>query len=304
MSSQWIDALRKQTIKNISHVEFVKKYVNPRRNIADCILILQGLHYERKQYFFIRILAALYEPFMGPHYVQIGDNEPFWVHSLTAFRREFFGFTDKLSFERSVFICLSDGEIVRLKIARPYLLMENNITVNTTDKFHIYKNPQEFLLTSYRDILSHRIELSMKKEKIMEQKLAVRLRIRNHLVSSIQQLFCSYLRDYQMEVYTAKNWFMVDLQYALSTCDFIFSSFTRVNSPHLHNPDIDTTIVSHQEMEKSKFSDLLLQMSQLPDAQIIEIIRSYNKKEKHVDIQQEIKEMQVGVLFEQDVQMK
>lgn len=294
-SSAWIDALRKQTIKNISHVEFVKKYVNPRRNIADCIMILQGLHYERKQYFFIRILASLYEPFMGPHYVQIGDNEPFWVHSLTAFRREFFGFTDKLSFERSVFICLSDGEIVRLKVARPYLLMINNINVESTDKFYIYKNPQEFLIASYRDIISHRIELSMKKEKIMEQKLAVRLRIRNHLVSSIQQLFCSYLRDYQMEVYTAKNWFMVDLQHALSTCDFIFSSFTRVNSLHVLDPDIDTTIVSHQEMEKSKFSDLLLQMSQLPDSQIIDIIRSYNKKDKNIEIQQ-AKDMQLGAI--------
>lgn len=68
----------------------------------------------------IHILAATNHRLSGPHYIQIEDNEPFWVHSLTALRKKFFGFDDFVSFERSAFITceFNNFTAIRLKMIR------------------------------------------------------------------------------------------------------------------------------------------------------------------------------------------
>jgi hypothetical protein len=85
IANDWIIALKRKVIKNISHHEFIQKYSNIHINLKNCVLILQGLRLQKKCYFVIRIHSAMYDSFKGPHLVQIGDAEPFWVHSLTAF---------------------------------------------------------------------------------------------------------------------------------------------------------------------------------------------------------------------------
>lgn len=224
----WLDSIRRKTIKNITHTEFVSQYANSNQCVNDLILILCGNRYHEKLYFVIKIYGALYEPFAGPHFVQIGNQPPFWVHSLTAFRREFFGLTDKLSFERSVFVCLSNGNVVRLKIARPYLFMHHNVTIDSSTQLKIMKTPLDSFYVNHRDIMKHKDELKEKKDKAIQSCQAVRTRVRNHLVSSVQQLFCSYLRDHQISPTIAKNWFHTDINFAIEQCESLFINMTRV----------------------------------------------------------------------------
>lgn len=228
IANVWLESIRRKTIKNITHTEFVSQYANSNQCVNDLILILCGNRYHEKLYFIIKIFGALYEPFAGPHFVQIGNQTPFWVHSLTAFRREFFGLTDKLSFERSVFVCLSNGNVVRLKIARPYLFMHHNVMIDSSISLKIMKTPTESFYVNYRDIMKHKEELKEKKDKAIQSCQAVRTRVRNHLVSSVQQLFCSYLRDHQIAPIIAKNWFHTDINFAIEQCESLFINMTRV----------------------------------------------------------------------------
>lgn len=228
LAFNWLEALRKKTIKNITHIDFLSKYRDVRIGINHCVLILQGLRFTRREFFIIRVHGALYEPFAGPHYVQIGDEPAFWVHSLTAFRREFFGITDKLSFERSVFVGLSDGEVVRLKIARPYLFMPHGLNLSDGALLKIMKTPLTFFHVGPRAMAKHIEEVRMKKAVAAEEKAAVRKRVRKHLVASVEQLFCSYMRDTHIDHESALLWFRTDMQYALSTCDTLYTHMSRV----------------------------------------------------------------------------
>ena len=228
LAFNWLDALQKKTIKNISHIDFLSKYRDVRIGIDKCVLILQGLRFTTREVFLIRIHGAMYEPFAGPHYVQIGDAAPFWVHSLTAFRREFFGITDKLSFERSVFVGLSDGEVVRLKVARPYLFMPNGISIADGTLIKIMKTPATFFHVGPRAMAKHCEEIRAKKVAAAMDRAAVRKRVRKHLVASVEQLFCSYMRDTHIDHQSALSWFHTDMQYALSTCQTLYSHMSRV----------------------------------------------------------------------------
>jgi hypothetical protein len=227
---EWLERIRKKTIKNISHTEFITKYAGYTQNIDKLVLILCGLRYSQKEYFIIKIHGAIYEPFAGPHLVQIGNDSPFWVHSLTAFRREFFGLTDKLSFERSVFVGLSDGEVVRLKIARPYLYMQHDVAIANGDRLRIMKNVNDSFYITNKDVNKHKEEMKAKKDEAVATEQAVRSRVRNHLVNSVQHLFCSYMRDHHITPEIAERWFYADMGHALDQCKFIYSRMNRVRS--------------------------------------------------------------------------
>jgi hypothetical protein len=246
----WLEALRKRTIKNITHIDFLGKYRDVRIGIDQCVLILQGLRFTSREVFLIRIHGALYEPFAGPHYVQIGDEPPFWVHSLTAFRREFFGITDKLSFERSVFVGLSDGEVVRLKIARPYLFMPHGVHLQEGALLKIMKTPSTFFHVGPRAMAKHIDEVNSKKLVAAMEKAAVRKRVRKHLVASVEQLFCSYMRDTHIDHSSALAWFKTDMEYALSTCETLYTHMSRVR-PELDAADFFASMAPDQASRPS-----------------------------------------------------
>lgn len=238
VSTHWIEAIQRRTIKNISHEEFLREYNGININLKDCVLLILGLRYSKKCFYTIRILASLYESFKGPHLVQIGENNPFWVHSLTAFRREFFGFTDKLSFERSVFVCLTNGKLIRLKVVRPYVLLDEykHEFNSPTCRMIIWKNLNKSSDLTFNDY-NKQVDL-IKSKKIFneENNTSVRVRVRNHLVHSIQQLFCGYIRDSNVSNTNAFNWFRTDLQHALNICDNIYSSviYKNINNQNLN----------------------------------------------------------------------
>lgn len=91
--------------------------------------------------FRIYIFAALTNNLSGPHFVSVENNEPFWVHSLTALRKRFLQFEDFVSFERSSFITFEAAELtpVRLKMLR------YNICIPTTEKpCRVYTAPNTY----------------------------------------------------------------------------------------------------------------------------------------------------------------
>jgi hypothetical protein len=259
MANAWIEAIHRKTIKNMSHTEFISKYSDAKQCINDLVLILCGNRFHEKLHFVIKIFGALHEPFAGPHFVQIGNQPPFWVHSLTAFRREFFGLTDKLSFERSVFVCLSNGEVVRLKIARPYLFVHHRAQITSGDKILIRKSPTESFLVTSRDIEKHREEIEEKRALALQSCQAVRTRIRNHLVTSVQHLFCSYMRDHQISPQIAKEWFHTDVQFAISQCDSLFGCMIRVNDPITQNT-VQNSPREHVMATTDVFADALMSL--------------------------------------------
>lgn len=104
---------------------------------------IRGIIGNGRGQFDIRILGFSIQPFHGPHLVSIGlASTPFWVQSLTCFKKNFFGFTDRLSFERSIFVRFPNS-LIRLKNIRFIVtLPKYTLAVHTP----IYKTPALYTL--------------------------------------------------------------------------------------------------------------------------------------------------------------
>lgn len=230
----WIDRLKRKSIRNISHSKWTEKYSGHSTDLSQAVLIICGLHRNVRTFYHIQIIQCMYEPFTGPHFVSINGNSPFWVHSLTAFRREFFNFTDKLSFERSVFMCLDNGEVIRLKIVRSYMkipIIYQNIPSDFPGHaFNVFKTPTTQFDFAWKDYLRHQRITALKRAKAIEQNSAVRSRIRQHLFSSVEQLFSSYIRDTHVSPQQAYAWFLTDYQQASLNCGNLYNKMTRTQS--------------------------------------------------------------------------
>lgn len=224
----WINRLKRNSIRNITHTKWTEKYANHNTDLSQSVLIISGRNRNTRTFYHIQIHYCMYEPFTGPHYVSINGNSPFWVHSLTAFRREFFNFTDKLSFERSVFMCLDNGEVIRLKIVRSYMEIPIFIPhAEMTGPFCVYKTPSSFFNFAWKDYIRHQHITQLKRTKALETNSAVRSRIRQHLFSNVEQLFSSYIRDTHVTPAHAYAWFLTDYQQALQNCSQLFYKMTR-----------------------------------------------------------------------------
>jgi hypothetical protein len=86
----------------------------------------------------IALHACASSPLNGPHLVSISGSCPFWVQSLTAFKKHFFGIKDKLSFERAFYVKDLHGQMVRLQnirfiatLPRQDMDMENGVVYRT-----------------------------------------------------------------------------------------------------------------------------------------------------------------------------
>lgn len=249
----WIDRLKRKSIRNISHSKWVEKYGGHCNDLSKAVLIICGLHRNVRTFYHIQIIQCMYESFTGPHFVSINGNEPFWVHSLTAFRREFFNFTDKLSFERSVFMCLDNGEVIRLKIVRSYMQIPVIVVRQTAEypPFLIYKTPSTQFEFACKDYQRHLRITNIKRAKALEQNSAVRSRIRQHLFSSVEQLFSSYIRDTHVSPQQAYAWFLTDYEQASSNCTNLYHKMTRTQQTYTSN----TPLLSNQDMTMQSLLD-------------------------------------------------
>lgn len=122
------------------------------------------------EYFVYRVVihAALTNNLSGPHYVSIEDQSPFWVHSLTALRKKFLGFTDFVSFERSSFITwftTEDLTPVRLKMIRQNIKVKMDIlpTLIFTSPSHSYSYSNNHIHRQNSNTLSPRSQLQIKR---------------------------------------------------------------------------------------------------------------------------------------------
>jgi len=116
----------------------------------------------------------------------------------------------------------------------------------------------------------------------MESNQAVRTRVRNHLVGSVQQLFCSYMRDTQITPDQAYQWFRTDTQHALSICDTIYGSFVRVR-PERDLADMTPDLTDRPALMTSTtgIEATLLQHSSRVDTSICDLARS--NPQLHID---------------------
>jgi len=154
-----------KTIKNdLLWVQTLEKYIlDEKSKNNDTAFLWNDFVYTRGfltydqnlgyQIFRVKLIGCSSRPFHGAHYIQIEDQEPFWVHSLTALRRHFFKFKDYVSFERSTFYPLhwfgrSDpgpSVLLRLKLIRhlfdiPKIDMENGTKIyRTPDCYYTHK---------------------------------------------------------------------------------------------------------------------------------------------------------------------
>lgn len=105
-------------------------------------LEIRGMVEHGRGQFDVRILGYSIEPFQGPHLVCIGDSSPFWVQSLTCFKKNFFGFKDRLSFERSLFVKLPNS-LIRLKNIRFIVTLPRYAIAEGT---YVYKSPIQYIV--------------------------------------------------------------------------------------------------------------------------------------------------------------
>jgi hypothetical protein len=128
----------------------------------------------------IHILGGVKPNLSGPHYIQIEDNPPFWVHSLTALRKKFFNFEDFVSFERSSFITF-EFEIltaVRVKMIRQIIKVDPMI-------------PDEMIFISPDKMYSYNSQLVKPETKNLSPRSTGQI---ERLVFNIRQI---YYRDLQ-----------------------------------------------------------------------------------------------------------
>lgn len=86
-------------------------------DISQYVVQVQGVTAAGRKTFLVRIHACAVRPLQGAHKVSMEGGEPFWVQSLTAFKKNFFGFIDSLSFERSMYL-VADPALLRLQNIR------------------------------------------------------------------------------------------------------------------------------------------------------------------------------------------
>jgi hypothetical protein len=93
----------------------------------------------------IAIHACAVTPLNGPQLISISRSAPFWVQSLTAFKKHFIGIEDKLLFERAFYIKDLHGKMVRLQTTR----FIATLPLHTLDQEHdvVYCTPMRTIPT-------------------------------------------------------------------------------------------------------------------------------------------------------------
>lgn len=128
--------------------------------------------------------------------------------------------------------------------------------------------------------MKHKMELHSKRETSQIMNASVRMRVRSHLTSSIQQLFCSYMRDYAVNTETAYQWFLTDVHHSIQVCTSIYSHLTRVNLLQDNYYEEEKPTIATMDINKKTIETLQASMSS-PNYDIIKVIHEMKEpKEK------------------------
>jgi hypothetical protein len=107
---------------------------------------MQGVTQEGCKTVVVHLHACVHTPFQGPHKVSFPGEEPFWVQSLTALKKNFFGFVDSLSFERCMYLVV-EGHLLRLQNIRFIAtLPQQELQVGE----RVFRTPTDFSIKSRR----------------------------------------------------------------------------------------------------------------------------------------------------------
>ena len=129
----------------------------------------------------IYILGGVKPNLSGPHYIQIEDQTPFWVHSLTALRKKFFQFEDFVSFERSSFITFEFDTFtaIRVKMIRQIIKVEIMV-------------PDEMIYITPQKMYSYNTQTTKQENKSLSPRSTMQI---ERLLFNIRQI---YYRDKQI----------------------------------------------------------------------------------------------------------
>lgn len=128
-------------IRNLTYKDALQKgLIQAPCDVSLYPMMIQGSVDKNVFQISIRIWGCLHTPFHGPHFVSIENSEPFWVQSLTCLKRQFFNFTDRLSFERCIYLIVSDQIFLRLKNVRCIATLPQLVPSEGTP---IWKNVRE-----------------------------------------------------------------------------------------------------------------------------------------------------------------
>ena len=177
-----IEKLGQNQIKNQNIDEFYERVRDPETlkiDLSKHVLVNLCYHGDHKCLTFLQLLGKQSHRMMlqGLHYVKLytpyETPKMFWVQSLTNLRRNTFGATDRLSFERSTFLVDHEThQLIRMKTIRAKLDLPS------------FENQS----------------VSQKKGK--GKKSQITLRTQRQLKHGINQLFTSYVRDLQLHYST------------------------------------------------------------------------------------------------------
>jgi hypothetical protein len=128
-----IARLMNRTIKN----EFdVFKHIEQKIDLSKHWLYCRGVTESNPstyRVYKIKIIDCENVPLHGAHCIEVYGSKPAWVTSLTAFRRDVLQFTDSVSFERSTFYIGPGSKLVRLKLIRNIVYINQPEKVNFTE---------------------------------------------------------------------------------------------------------------------------------------------------------------------------
>lgn len=239
-------------IRNILLQEACEKFnLSQPTNLSDYEMIIFGTNSTgEKQMIKFRILGCLEKPFLGPHYVSIDNQEPFWVISLTALKRKFFDFVDKLSFERSFLLPMSESDYIRLKNIRcictinPAKVLPETfvkVYVNPYHSVDIYVSKEgryvQFPVTT--TVNEEKEEIPAQGPPSKKLKIHSRSRIGPHKLKKQNLKMCQQLLNAYSRVYPEKllheisEKILEDVKTNLDYC--ISTDFDTFYSTHQHN---------------------------------------------------------------------
>lgn len=192
-------------IRNITYKEALQRgLISVPCNVHEYPMIIQGCcEAQNAIRVNIRILGCLQSPFHGPHLVSIENSPSFWVQSLTCFKRQFFRFTDRLSFERCLYLVVDENILLRLKNVRCISTLP---VIKPEEGTLIWKNPLE--ADQYFEEHQSSVKMSCEKVKktMLQNSIQQLLTTYSRGNANIQQIAATLLHDFTQELQDFVNW--------------------------------------------------------------------------------------------------
>lgn len=203
---KWVESkLGAKIVKNVSLNHLVTLFGSKRIDVTKFDLVIVGKRNGVRHMEYFKIVGCLGILFYGCHRI-CWNEDSFNVASLTSLRRNFFDFSDQISFERSTFLILPENEeLIRIKSIR-FMLTCPKVSCSEAWKSPLIKIPvkneskklvekkQEFMIKTIDLLIAQQASINDVTAEIAIHQLNAAMNI--HLQ---ELLFKIYLHDSHMD---------------------------------------------------------------------------------------------------------